>query len=90
MGVCKKPMNRGGNVGERLAFYDYTAKKILSIKQYELKVREEIQKIKRLTRANAKKNGWIVRAHQSGVLYLNDPVDRLKGIASQRAKKLVK
>ena len=90
MGVCMK--NDGGNKdGVRLDYFDYSSKNVLSIKKYNMKVKEQIRNIKRLTPEEARKDGWIVLPPlEQGVFYESDDLDRLRGVAKGKRNKLVK
>ena len=73
--------------GVRLPLFDYTSKKILTIRNYNEYVRKEINQVK--TMKNPINAGWIVKPRRnSSIIYETDSVGRLSGVREGRMKKL--
>ena len=58
LGVAKVRLNNGDVVGRRCGMFDYTAKRLISVTEYEAKVKEEINRIKANTSINSN-SPWI-------------------------------
>jgi len=77
----------GNEKGVMLKPFDYSGKIILSKKDYDRKVDDEIDRIRKLV--GGKQAGWIVSMREEGVLYSNDPLTALSGLGPATFKKLL-
>ena len=79
----------GKVVGKKCKCFDYTSKKIVSIKDMNKYRKDEIERVKNLKCNNAK-SPWIVNNRPSNsVLYSDDDLSMIKGIGNE-TKKLLK
>ena len=83
----RRKINEDGEEGElegvRLPLFDYTSKNILTITNYNKKIKEEITRVK--TMKHPEKAGWIVKARRNrGIIYETNCVRRLSGIREER------
>ncbi len=85
LGVAVKLDNNGDQEGCRLMPYDYTQKWIITVDEEEKRIKTEIAKVKALPR-DAK--GWSTNPRPEDVLYLDDPVTRIKDIGRIKSNKL--
>ena len=72
--------------GIRIPIFNYTGKEILTIKKYEKKVEEEIERVKNLT--DGKTAGWIITSRPQDTIFHNDCVSVMKGIGMKTKEKL--
>ena len=71
----------------RLKLFDYTSKKVLTIRKFNEKVEKEIRRVK--TMKNPKNAGWIVKPWRNhSIIYENDCVGCLSGVGKEGEKKL--
>jgi hypothetical protein len=69
--------------------YDYTGKKILSIKSYELMIQQEVDRVKNLSIIDRTKQKWAgLHQRPANLLWVEDSVIHLKNIGPAKAKKL--
>ena len=92
MGVCMRQKIEGEiekeMEGVRLPFFDYTGKEVLSIKNYEQKIKEEIDRVRSLT--DGRTSGWIISTRTGDFVYEEDAVIRLKRVGKITNDKLEK
>jgi len=67
--------------------FDCSGKIILTIKDFDHKMDQEINRIRKLS--GGKGAGWIVSMREEGVLYSNDPLTALSGLGPATFKKLL-
>ena len=74
-------------MGVRLPLFNYTSKKILTMRKYNEYVQKEIRRVK--TMKNPKNAGWIFKPRRNhSIIYENDCVGRLSGVGKEAKKKL--
>ena len=73
-------------VGKRCLPFNYSEKVLLSVSDYEKKMAAEFLIVKNLT---AKAGYWVETNRPNGVLYLDDPINLLKGVGKVMLKKLL-
>ena len=79
----------GNETGVRLLTYDYTGKKILSIKSFKLMIQQEIDRVNNLPISERVKQKWAgLHQRPSNLLWIEDTVVYLKNIGPAKAKKL--
>eukprot|EP00984_Skeletonema_dohrnii_P020196 scaffold9773_cov131-Skeletonema_dohrnii-CCMP3373.AAC.1 len=74
--------------GVRMNPFDYTEKTILTITNYDKKVKEEIHTVKSFSRSTAKRYGWIVSDRDESKWYRDDPVAVIKGVGKVKKEHL--
>ena len=84
-------LNNGDVVGRRCGMFDYTAKRLISVTEYEAKVKEEINRIKANTSINSN-SPWISNRRlgkgKDPRLWEEDNVIRIPKVGNALAKKL--
>ena len=90
LGVAAVKVN-GKVIGKRCKSFDYTEKKIVSIKDMEKYRRHEIDRVKQL-KCNSTKSPWILNTRPSGndTLYKDDDLTMIKGLGSEMKKLLMR
>jgi hypothetical protein len=74
---------RASNGKERkvcLDLFDYTKKKIISLKDTKKIIDAEITRVKAMTK---KTKGWFLASRKNGRIYADDPVIRVKGVGKK-------
>jgi hypothetical protein len=71
--------------GVRLEPFDYTLKKVLSLKKSTKLITDEVLRIRTLKRDT---KGWVLNPRVEGTLYANDPVGMVKSVGKKTAKLL--
>jgi hypothetical protein len=85
------PLDTNGSpmkpIGKRILPFDYSQTVLLSISDYETKIRAEIERVRNLKHGETA--GWIVKDQAGmGKLYQNDPIRKLKKCGKVTCKKL--
>ena len=75
------------DIGTRLEPFEYTGRKVVLHSTFEKLVKEEIKRVKSLT-GNCPP--WVVNQRPEGAIYLDDPVDKVKGIGNKKKEQLKK
>ena len=79
----------GNEKGYRLDIFDYSCLNILSIPKYEALIRAEIARVLSLSPTDQVKQKWVGwEERPKGSIWMDDSVDRLKGIGLARLAKL--
>ena len=71
--------------GRRCDTFDYTGKCILSIKDYDKKIKDEIRRVKGLTE---KQPPWYIDPRPCGLFWDGDEIEKLPGVGPKMAKSL--
>ena len=78
----------GKEVGKRLLPFDYTGKKLLSIKQYNIMVQQEVNRVKNLPVADRLKQRWAgMTQRPTDTIWMEDSLIHLKKIGVSRQTK---
>ena len=87
LGVATVKVN-GKVIGKRCKSFDYTEKKIVSIKDMEKFRKNEIDRVKQL-KCNSTKSPWILNTRPSNdTLYKDDDLTMIKGVGEETSKLL--
>ena len=81
LGVAAPKMPDGRVVGRRSMVFDYTSQRLISIKEYERRVKEEILRVKSL-QVNNRKSKWVENHQNRDEYFDEDDVSRLRGIGT--------
>ena len=74
-------------IGKRIVPFDYSQTVLMSISDYETKIRAEIDRVRNLKHGETA--GWIVKNQEGkGKLYQNDPIRKLKKCGKVSCQKL--
>jgi len=86
LGVAKRMLedSNGKYIGMQAEAFDYSAKIILSIRDWDRKVREEIERVRKLT--GKKGTIWFDSGREEGEIWEGDPLNKIKGIAASLTK----
>jgi hypothetical protein len=87
LGVVKVKLDDGTEEGKRLPVFDYSGKVILTIKDYERKVAEEIQRVSNL---QGNGGGWIECNREKGKFWESENLTAVKGIGKKTADNLAR
>ena len=72
--------------GRTCPLFDYSGKTIISINDYEKKMKFEFERIKSLS---AKSTAWVTNPRMPGVIYDEEPIFVLKGIGNKKKNALI-
>ena len=76
LGCAAVEMENGQIIGKRSYVFDYTGQRLVSISEYDRRVRSEIQRVKQLT-INGNRSKWITNGNKTKDFYENDSISRL-------------
>ena len=76
LGCAAVEMRNGTIIGKRPYIFDYTDQRLVSISEYDRRVRCEIQRVKSLN-INENRSKWITNTDKSKEFYENDCISRL-------------
>ena len=76
LGVAKVEGQDGTIIGKRCPLFDYTEKKIVTISAYKKEMRNELERVKKLTSSSSP---WVERI-KTEKIWLCESVGKLKGV----------
>jgi hypothetical protein len=87
LGVAKIKLDNGTEEGKRLPLFDYSGKVILTIKDYEKKITEELHRVRNL---QGNGGGWIDCHREKGLFWESEVLSTVKGIGIRTSENLAK
>ena len=84
IGVAKVESQDGTIIGKRCPVFDYTEKKIFTINAYKKEMRDELERIRKLTSSSSPG----VEKIKTDKIWLCESIGKLKGIGNQGEVKM--